>query len=68
MRMKGEIKTNAGKVQRRRKIIKYSKLALLIIFLSLLLAYVVVGVIYNNGKLTIIDFNDSIDQLLSSTK
>ena len=53
MRMKGEIKTNAGKVQRRRKIIKYSKLALLIIFLLLLLAYVVVGVIYNNGNFSI---------------
>ena len=53
MRMNGEIKTNADKVQRRRKIIKYSKLALLIIFLSLLLAYVVVGVIYNNGNFSI---------------
>ena len=31
MRMKGEIKTHADKVQRRRKVIKYSKLALRLI-------------------------------------
>ncbi|MDD3048661.1 MAG: hypothetical protein PHQ89_01555 [Bacilli bacterium] len=51
--MNGEIILKASKVKRKKKIIKFAKLALLIFILLLLVLYIVVSVIYNGGNFTI---------------
>ena len=52
--MKNSVVTKSAlKVKRRKKIIKYSKLALLAVFLILLMSYVVTSIIYNNGNFSI---------------
>jgi hypothetical protein len=51
--MKGEIILSASKVKRKKKIIKFIKLALLISILLLLVLYVVMGIVYNSGSFSI---------------
>ena len=51
--MKSKIMASASKVGRRKKIKRYSKIALLIILLLLLLFYIISGIIYNNGNFSI---------------
>jgi hypothetical protein len=52
--MNGEITLSAGKVKRRKKIIKIAKIALLIFILMLLILYLVVGIVYNGGTFSIV--------------
>jgi hypothetical protein len=51
--MNGEITLSAGKVKRKKKIIKIAKIALLIFILLLLILYLVVGIVYNGGTFSI---------------
>lgn len=52
--MKNDVVTKSAlKAKKRKKIIKFSKIALLIIFLILLISYVTTSIIYNNGNFSI---------------
>ena len=51
--MSSEIGVRASKVKRKKKILKFTKLALLFLALFLLLLYVVVGIVYGRGTFTI---------------
>lgn len=51
--MKDKIAIRASKVKRKRKIVRISKIALLIITLLLLVFYLVISIIYNNGNFSI---------------
>jgi hypothetical protein len=51
--MKGEIELRASKVKRKKKVIKFSRIALLIFLLLLLLLYIAVSIVYNSGNFTV---------------
>ncbi len=51
--MKEKIILNASKIKRKKKIVKLSRLILLIISLLLLISYIVIGIVYNSGNFTI---------------
>ncbi|MFA5602993.1 MAG: hypothetical protein WDA21_04645 [Bacilli bacterium] len=51
--MKGEIILRVSKVKRKKKVIKFSKIALLIFLLLLLLLYIAVSIVYNSGNFTV---------------